>query len=159
MRIATAHGMHRRSLTHGMPYTTHAFSTSMLENNVRIWWTTYIIERSLELLMGRPCQIRDEDIDRESATELNEFPSRDGLQAHVTLAMIMGQIVSQVFRPRKRRKQDIDNVMMSLRVWKETLPSQLKLTEGEYAMASQSVLLLHLLHNQVNLLASGAKAS
>ena len=159
MRIATAHGMHRRSLTHGMHPTTNTFSASMLENNVRIWWTTYIIERSLELLMGRPCQIRDEDIDRESATQISGFPSCDGLQAHVTLAMIMGQIVSQVFRPRKRRKQDIDNVMVSIRIWKETLPPQLKLTEGGYAMASQSVLLLHLLHNQVNLLVSGAKAS
>ena len=153
MRIATAHGLHRRSTAHATNPSTQMLSTSTLQNNVRIWWTTYILERSLELLMGRPCQLRDEDIGRESACDLHGFPSCEGLRAHVNLAMIMGQIVSQVLRTRRRKKEDVDNVMAALQTWKETLSSSLRLPDDEYTLPTQSVLLLHLIRNQVHPLA------
>jgi hypothetical protein len=101
--------------------------------------------------MGRPAQIRDEDIDTETASDQNGFPSSEGLRAHSGLATIMGQIVSQVFRTRRRRPEDIDDVLLSLQSWKETLPPSLRLGDGESVAVNRSVLLLQLLYNQVSL--------
>lgn len=103
----------------------------------------------MEFLLGRPSQIRDEDIDREVASDTTGFPPADGLRAHAHLAAIMGQIVSHVFRTRRRRKEDADCVLMKLHIWKERLPQHLKLGDDEFASPHRSVLLLHLLHNQV----------
>ena len=149
MRIALAHGLHRRSITHPTNPGTLNSSSATLQNNVRIWWTTYIIERSSEFLMGRPSQIRDEDIDCEAVDDIRGFPPADGLRAHVGLATIMGQIVSQVFRTRRRRKEDADKVLAHLQHWKELLPAVLRLSDDEFSSPSRSVLLLHLNHNQV----------
>jgi Fungal specific transcription factor domain len=149
MRIAIAHGLHRRSKNHATNPRTQDLSTYMLQNNVRIWWTTYILERSIEFLMGRPSQIRDEDIDRESPLEQHGFPRCDGLRAHVDLAMIKGQIVSQVFRARRRKKEDVEDTILSLKAWKDGLPPSLRLRQNDYTSSSRTVLLLHLECNQV----------
>jgi len=149
MRIALAHGLHRRSTNHATNPSTLNISVATLQNNVRIWWTTYIIERSSEFLMGRPSQIRDEDVDREAVSDTPGFPPADGLRAHVGLATIMGQIVSQVFRTRRRRKEDADEALMHLQQWKDSLPPALRLSDDEFSSPPRSVLLLHLNHNQV----------
>lgn len=149
MRIAFAHGLHRRSTTHATNPSTSNLSSATLQNNVRIWWTTYVIERSSEFLMGRPSQIRDEDIDREAVSETPGFPPADGLRAHVGLATIMGQIVSQVFRTRRRRKEDADEALTQLQRWKESLAQSLQLSDDEFSSPSRSILLLHLSYNQV----------
>jgi len=149
VRIALAHGLHRRHATHARNPVTQNLSAHTLQNNIRIWWTTYIIERSLEFLMGRPSQIRDEDIDREIPTDQSGFPPATGLKAHTELAKTMGQIVSYVFRTRRRRKEDIDDVLSCLHRWKDRLPPSLRLGEDEFGSSSRSVLLLHLLYNQV----------
>lgn len=150
VRIALAHGLHRRHATHARNPVTQNLSAHTLQNNIRIWWTTYIIERSLEFLMGRPSQIRDEDIDREIPSDQSGFPPATGLKAHAELAKIMGDIVSYVFRTRRRRKEDIDDVLRSLRRWKDRLAPSLRLGEDEFGSPSRSVLLLHLLYNQAN---------
>jgi len=149
MRIALAHGLHRRSTNHATNPRTLNISSATLQNNVRIWWTTYIIERSSEFLMGRPSQIRDEDIDREAVSDTPGFPPAGALRAHVGLATIMGQIVSQVFRTRRRRKEDADEALRHLQQWKASLPSSLQLRDDEFS-SSRSVLLLHLNYNQVS---------
>ena len=143
MRIALAHGLHRRSSTHlNLP-------DFALRNNIRVWWTTYIIERQMEFLMGRPSQIRDEDIDTEPAPHMIGSAPADGLRAHAELAKLMGQIVSQVFRTQRRRKEDADEVLHGLRMWKQNLHPSFGLDDDEFSTSSRSVLLLHLLYNQV----------
>jgi len=146
MRIALAHGLHRRSA----PY--QNLSPHVHENNVRIWWTTYFIERSMELLLGRPPQIRDDDIDAEMPAEHEGFPSPEGLIAHAGLATVMGQIVSDVYRTRRRNKEDVDETLLSLTGWKATLPASLQINYDEplLVVPSRSILLLHLMYNQVS---------
>lgn len=61
----------------------------------------------------------------------------------------MGQITSQVFRTRRRRTEDVDEALLSLRLWKDTLPPSLQLNDDGFIRSSRTVLLLHLLHNQV----------
>jgi len=99
--------------------------------------------------MGRPSQIRDEDIDREAVSDTPGFPPADGLRAHAGLATIMGRTVSQVFRIRRRRKEDADEALTRLQEWKESLPPALQLSDDEFSSPSRSVLLLHLNYNQV----------
>jgi len=98
--------------------------------------------------MGRPAQIREEDIDTELPSDFSGFCSCEGLYAHAELSKIMGQITSQVFRTRRRRREDVDDALLSLRLWKDTLPPSLQLSDHEFITSSRTVLLLHLLHNQ-----------
>jgi hypothetical protein len=99
--------------------------------------------------MGRPSQIRDEDIDTEMPSDLSGFYSCEGLYAHAELSKIMGQITSQVFRTRRRRREDVDDALLNLRLWKDALPASLQLSDHQFITSSRTVLLLHLLHNQV----------
>lgn len=99
--------------------------------------------------MGRPTQIRDEDIDAERPSDHNSFPSCKALRAHIDLATIMGRVVSQTFRVRRRREEDVDDVLRSLELWKENLPPSLQLQDDQIASDNRSRVLLHLLRNQV----------
>jgi hypothetical protein len=103
----------------------------------------------MESLMGRPSQIRDDDIDTELPCDTPGFAAPAALSAHLSLCKIMGEATSQVFRIRRRRKEDIDDVLSHLLQWRENLPVSLSIHEDEQISYSRSVLLLHLSYNQV----------
>jgi hypothetical protein len=139
--------MHLTNAYDAMPL---AFIT---ENRIRVWWTTYILERTLGVLMGRPSQIRDEDIDTEAASDVVEFVLPVGLHAHVDLAGIMGVIISDVYsiHGRKEDKRAIDHVMLTMQLWKDSLPPQLRLDDElpEPAEPNFTAIALRILYNQV----------
>jgi hypothetical protein len=100
--------------------------------------------------MGRPGQIRDEDVDAELPSDQSGFLPSAPMRAHITLATIMGRMVSHVFRgTRRRRAEDVDDVLQSLNSWKENLPAHLQLRGDRMVSTNRSIVLLHLLRNQV----------
>jgi len=101
--------------------------------------------------MGRPSQIHDEDIDTEPPAEMRGFPQSHGLHAHSSLACVMGQIISNVFRTRGREDDEVKKSIMELHNWRDNLPPHLRLIEGEWRTLPKDVLLLNLIYNQVNI--------
>ncbi|KAG0136434.1 hypothetical protein HOY82DRAFT_599049 [Tuber indicum] len=120
--------------------------------------TAYLI---FSCFMGRPVMLSDDDIDLDLPGDVDDsLPSGVGLSAHIRLCRIIGDIVSKVYRIRKvpsgplRETQDviktIEKVHEELSAWSETLPPEIKLVNG--ISRERSVVLLHLLHNQMYIL-------
>ncbi|KAG0633044.1 hypothetical protein HOY80DRAFT_1141707 [Tuber brumale] len=120
--------------------------------------TAYLI---FSCFMGRPVMLSDDDIDLDLPGDVDDsLPSGVGLSAHIRLCRIIGDVVSGVYRIRKvpsgqlRETQDviktIEKVHEELSAWSETLPPEIRLVDG--IAEERSVVLLHLLHNQMYIL-------
>ena len=88
MRIALTLGMNREPPSDLLGQADHY-------RRRRIWWTVYIIDRKLTVIMGAPLSIGDEDIDitlpdEDDSTGL----SGDALRMHIRLAKLEGQVMT-----------------------------------------------------------------
>ncbi|EUC36087.1 hypothetical protein COCCADRAFT_89204 [Bipolaris zeicola 26-R-13] len=128
-----------------------AFRSCKDEENKRIFWTLYILDRWLAVLMGRPPTIADEAIRIPLPCDEGSLPPSVGLRAHVELSRIAGYIVCETFKiaPRNFRPgysvTNIDKALKMLEEWNLELPSVLASGEG----ADSAVLCLHMASNQL----------
>ncbi|RPB01169.1 hypothetical protein L873DRAFT_691237 [Choiromyces venosus 120613-1] len=131
------------------------------EERKREFWNIYVLDRIFSCFMGRPVMLSDDDIDLDLPGDVGDsLPSGVGLSAHIRLCKIIGDVVSRVYRIRKvvsgqsRETQDviktIEKVHEELNAWSENLPAEIRLESG--ISRERSVVLLHLLHNQMYIL-------
>ncbi|ORY61798.1 uncharacterized protein BCR38DRAFT_39686 [Pseudomassariella vexata] len=144
MQIAVMHGVHCGWVD---------------ELGKRTFWTLYIIDRWLSVLMGRPPAVADEAIRLAMPTEIVGLPSAVGLRAHVELAKISGYIVCNTYRiapcPWERQTADasyrIDNALGWLTGWAAKLPPQLQLPDAGFT-SDRACCELHMAYNQLLIL-------
>lgn len=131
------------------------------EHRLRVWWSVYTMDRISSSKLGHPVLVRDEDIDADlpsmeglSPSEREEFSPPEHLIAHLKLARITGDIISDIYgRPRRSKTfvQSVHMILKDLRSWAETLPENIKLIQTRpVRYASRNVASLHLCFNQVN---------
>ncbi|KAF2029493.1 hypothetical protein EK21DRAFT_67578 [Setomelanomma holmii] len=139
IRIAVIHG---------------AFKSCDDEASKRRFWTLYILDRWLSVLMGRPPTIADEAIRLPLPYDVPSMPPSAGLRAHVELAKISGYIVCETFKvaPRNCRpgamSTKTDVALKMLQTWRDQLPPALQISENP-AQLDPSCGLLHMAHNQL----------
>lgn len=108
LRIALSLGMHREQS--GIDLDGHEYIRRR-----RAWWTIYIIDKMLSVIVGTPTSIRDEDIDI-SKPEVGDGGT--ALNLHIRLATLEGKVMSAAYRLDetidKRFVDGIQNVFTSM---------------------------------------------
>lgn len=142
MHISIMHGAHRGWVD---------------ERGKRVFWTLYILDRSLSCLMGRPPTVLDNAIRLPLPREEPSLPPADGLRAHVKLSRISGQIVGNTYRiaPWEQNLASatghLDNAMQLLDGWMKDLPPSLQMPSDRFS-SDPSCCALHMAYNQLLLL-------
>ncbi|KAH8666869.1 hypothetical protein BX600DRAFT_511761 [Xylariales sp. PMI_506] len=140
MHIAIMHGVHRGCV--------------MDEQAKRSFWTLYILDRWLSLLMGRPPAIHDEAIRLSPPFDVPGLPPASGLRAHVELSRISEYIVRNTYRISPCEHQmtststRVDNALGLLSHWLATLPPELQMPNGELSN-DRACCELHMTYNQL----------
>jgi hypothetical protein len=127
VRLAQAMGLHRRTVYR-----------SVLENELgkRTFWSIYVLDRYLSVILGRPCALHDDDIDQElpsvlDDSELSPDARNEGVYremfapvAHVKLAKIMGSILKEFYGCKTHAGPQVDpsSILEELTSWKKELP-------------------------------------
>ncbi|KAI4660087.1 uncharacterized protein J4E79_005890 [Alternaria viburni] len=128
-----------------------AFRSCNDEASKRTFWTLYILDRWLSVLMGRPPTLLDEAIRLPLPCDVPSMPPCAGLRAHVELSRISGYIVCETFKIAPRHYQrgystlNVDKALDQLENWKLNLPPVLAIDVD----ADPAVLSLHLAYNQL----------
>lgn len=86
MRIALSLGMNRE------PPSAYLLPLEQ-QRRRRLWWTLYIVDRKLSMIMGAPVSIRDEDIDIRLPQEDDCGFSNASLNLHAKLAALEGKVM------------------------------------------------------------------
>ncbi|KAF2848513.1 hypothetical protein T440DRAFT_167151 [Plenodomus tracheiphilus IPT5] len=126
-----------------------AFRTCHDEASNRTFWTLYILDRWLSVLMGRPPTLADEAIRLPLPRDSNAMPPSAGIRANIELAKISGHIVCETFKiaPRNQSSgsstQNIDKALNMLENWQTQLPPELDFNSNE-----PSCNLLYMAQNQ-----------
>ncbi|KAH7113618.1 hypothetical protein EDB81DRAFT_921595, partial [Dactylonectria macrodidyma] len=77
-------------------------SRELKEQKTRLFWSIYLLEKSLSLRLGRSSTIREQDITVDSLTYAEPTPILPNplMPRRVALATIQGQIYDQIYSPR-----------------------------------------------------------
>lgn len=127
---------------------------------MRVWWSVYTIDRLVSSKLGHPVTVRDIDIDVDlpsmgglSPSEQEEFSDPGYLVAHLQLARIIGDIISDIYgrsRPDHDLLRSIHQTLKNLHSWTEALPDSVRLgLTDPHRSATRSATSLHLCFNQV----------
>ncbi|KAF1828704.1 hypothetical protein BDW02DRAFT_209842 [Decorospora gaudefroyi] len=139
------------SLAIHIAYIHGAFRSCVDEASKRTFWTLYILDRWLSVLMGRPPTIADEAIRLPLPSDTPNMPPCTGLRAHVELSRISGYIVCETFKIAPRIDKpgystlNIDKALRMLDEWKSQLPSGLAIGESTDPVCCT----LHMARNQL----------
>ncbi|KAH6879538.1 fungal-specific transcription factor domain-containing protein [Thelonectria olida] len=153
MRLSTCLGLHR-SIPEGS-----TLSPTEREHRIRLWWTVYVFERSTCSKLGQPLTIHDSDIDvampwPDTFTADNN-PQKLGrpehLTAHVNLARITGQIMSDLYSPSSKTNtgkfvHNVRAILQRLRKWDAHVPTNLRWQQEGGVPRSVASLQLHYNH-------------
>ncbi|KAE8380337.1 hypothetical protein BDV26DRAFT_140323 [Aspergillus bertholletiae] len=88
-----------------------------LANECRnIWWTAYILDRQLSVMVGAPCSIQDSEITCSLPSSYDASEWGTLLTLHVKLTRIMGDIIKSVYTAdTKQRRSFIATIQSVLR--------------------------------------------
>lgn len=131
-----------------------AFRSCVDEASKRSFWTLYILDRWLSVLMGRPPAIADEAIRLSLPVETALMPPVAGLRAHIELARISGYIVCETFKiaPRNYKPghstENIDVALAMLDKWKSQLPIVLNISHDDVHLDT-ACCMLHMAQDQL----------
>ncbi|KAE8552702.1 hypothetical protein EYB25_004081 [Talaromyces marneffei] len=153
LRLCLTLGLH-----HNVPEG-YAISAVEREHRIRVWWSVYIIDRMTSSKLGHPVTVQDSDIDVDlpsmenlTPSEQEEFSDPSHLIAHVKLARISGDIISDIYGRSSQTKafvQSVQKILRSLRTWAETLPESVQISQTKpLKYSSRNVASLHLCFNQ-----------
>lgn len=135
IRFCTSLGLHRQSIA------TSSLESIELEHRIRLWWTTYIFDRSLTSRLGQPLSIQDEDIDvtlpsvdRLSSEEKEEMGVPAHLNANIELARIEGSIMRNIYSPSSAAQggflHNVRTILNKLRTWDANIAPSLRWSQG-----------------------------
>lgn len=158
LRLCLTLGLH-----HNVPEG-YAISAVEREHRIRVWWSVYITDRMTSSKLGHPVTVQDSDIDVDlpsmdklTPSEQEEFSDPSHLIAHVKLARISGDIISDIYGRSSQTKafvQSVQKILRSLRTWAETLPASVQISQiRPLRYSSRNVASLHLCFNQVSVIA------
>lgn len=92
MRIALSLGMNRETPPGYL-------DPAEYQRRRRLWWTLYIIDKKVSIMMGAPLSIRDEDIDISLPGHRDLGFSNSALKLHIKLAALEGKVMSGTYDP------------------------------------------------------------
>jgi proline utilization trans-activator len=132
------------------------------EHRIRVFWSIYITDRITGSKLGHPLSVRDSDIDVDipsmeglTANDQEEFADPAHIVAHLKLARITGEIISDIYGRSSQQDRafvySVQKILRNLRSWAETLPENVRLSStSPYRYSSRNVASLHLCFNQVH---------
>ncbi|KNG91351.1 hypothetical protein ANOM_000491 [Aspergillus nomiae NRRL 13137] len=92
------------------------FGVKFANEGRNIWWTTYILDRQLSVMVGAPCSIQDSEITCSLPSSYDASERGTLLTVHVKLSRIMGDIIESVYTAdSKQRRSFIATVQSVLR--------------------------------------------
>ncbi|KAF9690650.1 hypothetical protein EKO04_011518 [Ascochyta lentis] len=129
------------------------------EASKRTFWTLYIMDRWISMLMGRPPVIPDETIRLPLPVDAPSMPPSAGLCANVELSRITGYVVCETsgIAPRIPRAvgsaANVDAALRMLHDWHSRLPAVLQIP-AEQSLLDPACCTLHMYYNQLIILAT-----
>ncbi|KAI1848846.1 hypothetical protein JX265_001176 [Neoarthrinium moseri] len=123
----------------------------------RVFWTLYVLDRWLSVLMGRPPTLMDEAIKLALPCDTPGLPSAAGLEAHVKLARIAGYIVCHTYRISSSEHytlgttERIEKAMRSLASWSNDLPPAMRIV-GDQVSNDRACCELHMAAGQLTII-------
>jgi hypothetical protein len=151
LRMAIALGMHREGTSVGF---------DPIERNIRkrVWWTLYIFEKLLSVILGRPSAIDESeisvDLPEESMFESGDIPA-DYTNYFVGLTRLLERVKRMMYPlPNDNNAESLSYLLSSakelleaLDTWYSGLPNHLlPVTASLVSKQSRAVLLLHVCH-------------
>jgi len=144
LQTVSALGMHRRNRRkRSTPFGTTKYI--QIQCHIRTFWCTYILDRYLGVLFGRPRHFQDDDIDQDypdridddapQTTDISESVDNsechlDGFLWNIKLAQILGDISHSLYKirplPETSRIQLAHKLAERLQDWQASLPALLK---------------------------------
>jgi proline utilization trans-activator len=157
-RMAIALGMHREGATGG-------FDPVEKEVRRRVWWTLYMFEQNLSMMLGRPSAIDDVEVNvsipNEAMLDGGDCVPPEYIDYSLRLTRIASVIKRTIYAaPISRLQQDelprtsvAKQLLLDLESWYHSLPSHL-CVEGDSLAPKQrrAVLLLHINYYHTNAL-------
>jgi hypothetical protein len=155
-RMAIALGMHREGANVGF---------DSLEQNIRkqIWWTVYVFEKNLCIILGRPSAIEDSEITITYPEEAIEssigLPGLTAVTASLTRLAFRAK--QQIYNPSDVRSPSDGDALTSLakvllqdfKVWYDSLPAHLRVGRNAvHVQQRRAVLLLDILYHHARAL-------
>ena len=148
-RMAVSLGMHREGATGG-------FDSIEREVRRRVWWTMYMFEKNLSLILGRPSAIEDSEVNvnipNDTLLDGSDVPP-GYIDFSVRLTKISVQIKQKAYTPPLDSKQfsgstniSVSNqLLLDLESWYASLPPYLSLEHlSPMPNYRRAVLLLHI---------------
>ncbi|KAG7286014.1 hypothetical protein NEMBOFW57_008311 [Staphylotrichum longicolle] len=146
LQIVSALGLHRRA-SRKLPLAPGSQKPDYIQSQClkRTFWTAYILDHYLGIILGRPRHFHDEDIDQELPDAINDEDMRadvslsradtnvdchlDALIFHARIAQIIGKITREVYTIRPISEQErvsaAHRLCERLHSWKASLPPHL----------------------------------
>ncbi|KAI9172653.1 fungal-specific transcription factor domain-containing protein [Paramyrothecium foliicola] len=160
MRFSIITGLHLNVPRHQLP------NRELQEHRIRLWWSSYMLDRSWACMLGKPVSIQDEDIEanlpstldlsRESVLE--DFADTDYFIASLRIANLGAQITSSIYSRKEQRQPLSYRVQRALRDlgnWLQQLPEPLRSTiDCIPPNAAMPIITLYLYFNHCLILAS-----
>lgn len=129
------------------------------EHRVRLWWTTYVLDRSCASKLGLPRSINDDDI-------FVDAPSNDGIDDNdedfddidyqlrsIEISRVAAKCTREIYGRKKFHSpfsQRVQGVLKDFTRWMDTLPPKFHLkNDGSSSLQRHHIVYLHLRLNQV----------
>ncbi|PSN65683.1 hypothetical protein BS50DRAFT_396162 [Corynespora cassiicola Philippines] len=134
------------------------------EHRVRLWWTTYILDRTCTSKIGLPVSVADDDIqvdlpgvDGAESFDAVDFQDLEYELRSIGLSRIAAMSTVQIYSRRGHRNpfsQRVQAVLKDLDRWMDTLPAKFYLRADGSSLPEPHIVYLHLRFNQSVILAT-----
>ncbi|KAL4863308.1 hypothetical protein BDV12DRAFT_189773 [Aspergillus spectabilis] len=135
------------------------------EHRIRIWWTVYILDRMWAAKLGYPAAIQDDEIDVNLPSSpvglvgsaASDFPDLEYFLAKIGLARLSARMIHSIYGKKSQKTSlplRVQDAFGDLRRWLESLPPSLRIDARGKAEMDPKARSLHLLFNQLAVLAT-----